>query len=238
MTGVSTIVAMEDFRRDLRPFLLLLLTMMAFMIMPIEAEAQYRGGRKPSEKALKRAGLLFIEASIYQAIPERDFSGRSGGAAETGTGWRFSVGSWFGDRFTGELEWGVFSNDRYETTDPWNLQTWSNITGMDFHNSYLLPLLRFNLLPDRKVMPYILGGIGKVRSRFTVHFTQGDTAYEELKSIRSTIFSLGVGVNLVIADHATIVAEWRSLDWFNNSLIPGIRYWAVRRVGLGLSWHF
>ncbi|MFC1627732.1 hypothetical protein ACFL3H_01300 [Gemmatimonadota bacterium] len=238
MTGVSTTVALMGSYRGLSSILLLLLTMVAFTIIPSVAEAQYRGGRKPPEIALKRAGLLFLEAGANRVSPGRDFSAISGGAASTGTGWKFSVGSWFGGGFTGELEWGVFNNERFLLSDPWNIQTWSNIAGMDFRNSYLLPLLRLNLMTDRKMIPYILGGIGRVQSSFTVQFTQGDRMYRDTTSIKSTLFSFGVGVNLVVADHATMVAEWRVFEWFNRSLMPGIRYWSVSRLGLGLSWHF
>jgi hypothetical protein len=208
------------------------------MLMPYGTEAQYRGGRRPPEKALKRTGLLFVEAGVFQTTPSRDFSRMSGGAASDGTGWRFNIGTWFGNRFTGELEWGVFDNDRYILSDPWNLQSWPNITGMGFRNTYLVPIFRFNMLPDRRVIPFILGGMGKIRSNFIVHFTQGDRTHKQVMSQKSTFFTLGAGVNLVIADHATIVVEWRSFDWFNDALLPGIKYWAVSRLGIGFSRHF
>ncbi len=238
MTGVSTTVALMDSRRSLPSFLLLLLTISAFTIIPVKVEAQYRGGRKPPEKALKRTGLLFVEAGLYRASPGRDFSSASRGAASIGSGWKVSVGSWIGGGFTGELEWGVIDNDRFSSTNPWYFREFSNVTGMDFHNSYLLPLLRINFLTDRKVIPYVLGGMGRVHSRFTVHYTMGGNTYREAKSVKSPVISLGVGVNLVVADHATVVVEFRSYDWFNNGLIPGLEYWTVSRLGLGLSWHF
>jgi len=206
--------------------------------MPAAAEAQYRGGRRLPEPPLKRAGLLFVEAGLFQAAPSRDFSKSSGGAASDGSGWRFNFGTWFGRRFTGEVEWGRFDNDRYILTDPWNLQRWPNITNMGFRNTYLLPMIRLNLLPDRRVIPFILGGMGTVRSEFIVHFMQGGREHKQVMSQNSTLFSLGAGVNVVVADHATIVLEWRSYDWFNDALLPGIKYWAVSRLGLGFSWHF
>ncbi|MFC1499406.1 hypothetical protein ACFL6T_00105 [Candidatus Zixiibacteriota bacterium] len=238
MTGVSTTVALRDSRRELPSILLLLLAMTLYTIIPSDVEAQYRGGRKPPEKALKRAGLLFFEAGIYWTTPGRDFAGVSSGAASAGTGWRVNVGSWLGGGFTAELEWGVFDNDRFNTINPWYLQTFSNVTGMDFRNSYLLPLLRINVLTDRKIIPYVLGGIGKVRSSFSVHFMQNGRSQIMTQSVNSTLTAVGVGWNLVIADHATMIAEWRSFEWFNDSLIPSIRYWSVSRLGLALSWHF
>lgn len=239
-TGVSTTVVTYDLHgsRSAILFLVLPLTLSLMLLLSSSVEAQYRGGRRPLEKALKRSGLLFIEAGFFQTTPSRDFSKPSGGAASDGSGWRFNIGTWFGNRFTGEVEWGRFNNDRYILSDPWNLLTWPNITGMDFRNSYLVPIIRYYLLPDRRVIPYILGGMGKIRSEFIVRFTQGNREYEEVMSQKSTFFSFGAGMNVVIADHATIVAEWRSYDWFNDALLPGVKYWAVSRLGLGFSWHF
>ena len=238
MTGVSTTVALTNARRELPSFLLLLLITTALTIIPSEVKAQYRGGRKPPEIALKRTGILFFETGIYRASPGRDFSKGFAGAASIGTGWKVNIGGWLGGGFTVELERGVFTNDRFVLSDPWNLRTWSNVTGMNYRNSYVVPLLRKNFLTDRKVIPYVLGGMGKIKSSFTVQFTQGGRTYRETSSVKSTMLSLGAGVNIVIANHATVVAEWRSFEWFNNSLMPGIKYWSVSRLGLGLSWHF
>jgi len=113
-TGVSATVVRYDLRG--RPsaiprlVLPLTITLMLLMLLPSGAKAQYRGGRRPPEKALKRSGLLFVEAGFFQTTPSRDFSSPVGGAASDGTGWRVNLGTWFGKRFTGEVEWGSFNN--------------------------------------------------------------------------------------------------------------------------------
>lgn len=212
--------------------------LVAAICAPSTVYAQYRGGRKPPEPPLKRAGLLFLEASYFDAQPGRDFASSSGGAASAGSGWKLSVGSWLVGGLTGEIEIGRFTNERYSDINPWYLYEFANVTRQMFETHYWQLLLRLNATPDRRVIPFIVGGFGGVYPSFRLEFVLDGQNRSATHSASAALMTLGMGVNVVIAGHATIVAEWRTMDWFGDWLIPSVRYWSVRRLGIGLSWHF
>ncbi len=221
-----------------RLLLLVLLLLPAFLLAAPAVQAQYRGGRRPPKQPLQRNGLLFVEAGWYNTVPGHDFSSETGGAAEEGDGIQLTVGTWLSPRVTGEFEVGHFSNRRYSEVVPYTLQRYDNITGMEFQSGYWQAQVRYHLNVKRRLMPFLLLGAGRISPSFDIHFTVDGLNRVYARKRAGWLLSGGLGLDIVVGQHAAVVLEWRWKEWFGDWFIPGAHYWQVQRTGAGLAWHF
>ncbi len=209
-----------------------------FLVFSPTAEAQYRGGRRPPKPPLQRKGLLYLEAGWFSAVPGQDFASPSGGAAENGNGLRIGAGSWIGPHLTVGFELALYTVQRFSNVVPYDLQTYDNITGMEFEVGGWQLQSRYHLNIRKRIMPYVVFGIGRVRPNFMIHFTHEGRDLTSERRQTGIIYAGGVGADIVLGNHATFMLEWRWMSWFGDWFIPGARYWEVQRSGVGVAWHF
>jgi len=228
--------------RPLRPLwhaVVLCISLLVWSV-PGSALAQYRGGREPPEdNYLQRTGILYVHGGAFLARPVRDFRHPTGGAASTGIGWKVDIGAWVSPNVTFGFEYGGFDNDRYSAYHPFSGGQYGSITWMGFDNTFWQAVIRYHLRVEKRVIPYIAFGGGRIHASFLLD-SQHSEYMEHITLTRTDafMFSYGLGVDMVLARHVTAGVECCWMEWSTDGLIPKARIWGIFRLALNLSWHF
>ena len=226
----------------LRPVWHLLVICVAVLTwcLPVSALAQYRGGREmPEENYLGRKGYLFANASGFYAQPAHDYKDPTRADAAHGFGWKVSVGIWITSAVTAEFEVGGFGNDRKSRRHPFSGDIYPFITWMGYDNTFWQAIFRYHLRIEKRVIPYITLGGGRMDTSFLLDSTSGGfTQQVEMIDTDAFVLHFGFGANLVLVKHVMLGIDMGSMEWSTRSLIPGSEIWGVFRMGLNLSWHF
>lgn len=231
--------------RPLRPLwhaVVLCISLLVWSV-PGSALAQYRGGREPPEENyLQRTGILYVHGGAFLARPVRDFRHPTGGAASTGIGWKVDIGAWMSPNVTFGFEYGGFDNDRYSAYHPFAGEQFAFISWMGFDNTFWQAVIRYHLRVEKRVIPYLYFGGGRIYSSFLLDsHVYGYTERIEISKMSKkgvSMLSYGLGVDVVLARHVTAGLECCSMEWSTDELIPQARIWGVLRLALNLSWHF
>ena len=218
----------------------ILLVLLQLLSLPVPADAQYRGGREmPEEDYLYRKGILYANVGGFYGQPVKDFKEPTRGAAAHSFGWQVGLGGWITSQISVGIEYARIDNDRYSDRHPFSLQSYSLVTWMGYKNTIWQLVVRYNLRIEKKVIPFVLIGGGRLKTSFLLdHYFSGTPEQVELISGESNFLSYGVGANVVLARHIALGLEMYWLEWSNRSIIPGTEIWGLFRFGTHLSYHF